>query len=240
MAIREVRDGAAAPPLSRDRVLTAAVELADERGIEALSMRTLAQELGAGAMSLYHHVKGKDELHAGMVDLVVQEWALPAPDGDWKDSIRACVISAHDALVRHPWAANLMFAVNVNVGSTRFRWMDALLGRLRDAGFSANLTHLAYHALDAHIMGFTLWQSSITRVAPNLQAIATDFAQRIPASEYPWLVEHMEQHTRPREPGAVTEFDFALDLLLDGLDRLRDGPRKRRGSGSPRGAARAP
>lgn len=213
--------------LSKERVLRAAVELADERGIEALSMRALAQALDAGAMSLYHHVKGRDELHAGMVDLVVREWDVPAPGDDWRTAIRGCVISAHDALVRHAWAANLMFTVNVDATAARFRWMDALLGRLREAGFSAEQTHLAYHALDAHVTGFTLWQASVMRAAPDLRAIAAEYAERIPASEYPHLVEHMQQHMQPREPGALTEFDFALDLLLDGLERLREPDRLR-------------
>ncbi len=220
MATRPARNGDSTP-LSKERVLGAAVALADERGIAALSMRTLAQELGAGAMSLYHHVAGKDELLGGMVDLVVREIDLPASEGEWKPAIRGSVISFHEALRRHRWAANLMMTPD-RVLPARLRYMDALLGRLRQAGFSADMTHHAYHALDSHIVGFALWQAGIATAAPQLPDLAATFLQRLSVEEFPYLIEHIEQHTRPDSPDGKTEFEFGLDLILDGLERLRD------------------
>ncbi len=220
MATKAARDRDSTA-LSKERVLGAAVALADERGIAALSMRTLAQDLGAGAMSLYYHVVGKDDLLGGMVDLVVREIDLPAPEGDWKPAIRRSVISFHEALRRHRWAANLMMTPD-RVLPARLRYMDALLGRLRQAGFSADMTHHAYHALDSHIVGFALWQAGIATVAPQLANLAATFLQRLSADEYPYLIEHIEQHTRPDSPDGKTEFEFGLDLILDGLERLRD------------------
>ncbi len=220
MVTKTARSGDSAA-LSKERVLRAAVALADERGITALSMRTLAQELDAGAMSLYHHVAGKDELLGGMVDLVVREIDPPDLEGEWKPAIRRSVVSFHDALRRHRWAASLMMTPD-RVLPARLRYMDALLGRLRRAGFSADMTHHAYHALDSHIVGFALWQAGIAAVAPNLPDLATTFLQRLPVDEYPYLIEHIEQHTKPDSPDGKTEFEFGLDLILDGLERLRD------------------
>lgn len=210
----------ASTALSKERVLGAAVALADERGIAALSMRTLAQDLGAGAMSLYHHVAGKDDLLGGMVDIVVREIDLPAPEGEWKPAVRRSVVSFHEALRRHRWAANLMMTPD-RVLPARLRYMDSLLGRLRRGGFSADMTHHAYHALDSHIVGFALWQASIATVAPQLPDLAATFLQRLSADEYPYLIEHIEQHTKPDSPDGRTEFEFGLDLILDGLERLR-------------------
>src|SRR5947209_8441840 len=143
-------------PLNRDRVLAAALGLADEAGIEALTMRKLGQALGVEAMSLYNHVANKDDLLAGMVDRVAGEIELPPAGGDWAAAVRVSAISAHAALERHPWATTLMMSRG---GPARMRYMDALLRRLREAGFSPELTYHAYHALDAHIFGFSLWEA---------------------------------------------------------------------------------
>ncbi len=220
MVTKTARSGDSAA-LSKERVLRAAMTLADDRGIAALSMRTLAQELGAGAMSLYHHVAGKDDLLGGMVDLVVREIEPPALEGEWKPAIRQSVVSFHEALRRHRWAASLMMTPD-RVLPARLRYMDDLLGRLRRAGFSADMTHHAYHALDSHIVGFALWQAGIATVAPNLPDLATTFLQRLPVDEYPYLIEHIEQHTKPDSPDGKTEFEFGLDLILDGLERMRE------------------
>ncbi len=220
MATRAERSGGQTP-LSKERVLCAAVALADARGLASLSMRTLAETLGAGAMSLYHHVAGKEELLSGMVDIVVREIDAPAPEGEWQPAIRRSAVSFHDALRRHPWAANLMMTPD-RVLPARLRYMDALLGRLRRAGFSADMTHHAYHALDSHIVGFALWQAGIGTAAPDLDDLATTFLQRLSIDEYPYLIEHIEQHTKPSSPDGKTEFEFGLDLILDGLERVRD------------------
>jgi AcrR family transcriptional regulator len=211
-------------PLTRERVLLAAIALADAQGIEALTMRRLAQELGVEAMSLYHHVRNKQDLLGGICDLVVGEYELPARGAPWKAAVRRTAISAYDALIRHPWAASLLLS-GTPESQARLRYMDALLGAFRAAGFSAGMTDHAYHALDSHIMGFTLWVVGMNLgTQEELAAMASDFLRELPRDEFPHLVEHIEQHLKPRDPDEEGEFAFGLDLLLDGLERLRDRP----------------
>ncbi len=207
-------------PLSRERVLRAAIDLANRGGITALSMRKLAQELGVEAMSLYYYVAKKEDLLAGMVDLVVREMELPSMGDDWKAALRKSAISAHDVLVRHPWACGLM--MSVKDGTARLRWMDAVLRCLREAGFSTELTHHAYHALDSHITGFTLWQLSFPFEAEQLADVAATFLRELPVDEYPYLAEHVEWHLTETRDDDEGEFAFGLDLILDGLERMRD------------------
>src|SRR5579872_3215856 len=144
-------------PLSRDRILAAGVAIADADGIDALSMRKLGQQLGFEAMSLYNHVANKNDLLDGMLDLVLAEMEPPAADGGLA-AIRASALSAHAALRRHPWAAHLLMAP-ARVRPARLAFMNGLLAALRNAGFSAETTYHAYHVIDAHIIGFSLWQS---------------------------------------------------------------------------------
>ncbi len=207
-------------PLSRERVLRAAIDLANRGGITALSMRKLAQELGVEAMSLYYYVTKKEDLLAGMVDLVVREMELPSMGDDWKAALRKSAISAHDVLVRHAWACGLM--MSVKDGTARLRWMDAVLRCLREAGFSTELTHHAYHALDSHITGFTLWQLSFPFEAEQLADVAATFLRELPVDEYPYLAEHVEWHLTETRDDDEGEFAFGLDLILDGLERMRD------------------
>ena len=207
-------------PLSRDRVLRAAIDLADAGGIESLSMRRLAAELGVEAMSLYHHVANKNDILSGIADMVVDEYDLPEPGVDWKASIRRSAISAYRVLVRHRWAANLLLS-GTTPNNARLRYMNALLGTLRGAGFSADMTDHAYHALDSHIMGFTLWVTGMN--LPSGEAfdqLAAGFLAQLPRDEMPHLVEHVHQHLKPPDPNAKPEFEFGLDLLLDGLERI--------------------
>jgi AcrR family transcriptional regulator len=207
--------------LSRERVLEAAIELADAGGIEALSMRRLAQELGVEAMSLYHHVGSKDELLSAMTDLVVGDFEQPTPGGDWRASLRRSALSAYRTLLGHPWAAPLILA-GTTVSPARLRHMDAILGTLRAAGFSAEMTDHAYHALESHIMGFTLWIVGMDLPADEeLRSLASSFLETLPRDELPHLAEHVEQHMKPRPDGEPGEFEFGLDLILDGLERLR-------------------
>lgn len=210
-------------PLSRDRVLRAAVELADEGGLEGLSMRRLAQQVGVEAMSLYYHVRNKDDLLGGMLDVVYSEIETPASDGDWRSAMRRSAISFHQVLLRHPWACSL-FMSSVGPGPLRLRYMDTVLGRLRGAGFSAEMTHHAYHALDSHIVGFTLWLLPFLAFARHQPDYAERFLEELPTEELPHLTEHVHVHMEPERPGDVNEFDFGLDLILDGLERLRTGP----------------
>ena len=208
------------PPLSRERVLRAAIDLADAGGIESLSMRRLAQELGVEAMSLYSHVANKGDILDGIVDLVVGEFQLPPPEAEWKSAIRGTAISAHEVLVRHPWSASLVLSGS-GVSMARLRYMDAILGTLRRAGFSAEMTDHAYHALDSHIMGFTLWQVGMNLgTEEDLKDMAGQFLAQLSVEEFPHLAEHIEQHLKPSDPDDVPEFEFGLGLILDGLERL--------------------
>ena len=209
-------------PLSRERVLRAAIDLADARGIESLTMRRLAQELGVEAMTLYYHVANKDEIVNGIVEMVVGEFELPPPEADWKAAVRTMAISAHQVLLRHPWAASLVLSSS-GVSGSRLKYMDSLLGSLRRAGFSAEMTDHAYHVLDSHIMGFTLWVVGMDLGSDeDLRALATEFLEQLPRAELPHLAEHVEQHLQPRSPDDEGAFAFGLDLILDGLERIRE------------------
>jgi AcrR family transcriptional regulator len=207
-------------PLSRERVLQAAVALADAEGIDALSMRRLAQELGVEAMSLYYHVANKADLLNAIVEVVVGEIRLPPADAEWKAAIRATAVSAHEILVRHPWSASLVLSGS-GLSLGRLRYMEAILGSLRRGGFSAEMTDHAYHALDSHIMGFTLWQVGMDLgTEDDLRAMAGEFLAQLSVDEFPHLAEHIEQHLKPNDPDDVGEFEFGLGLILDGLERL--------------------
>ena len=209
-------------PLSRERVLDAAIALADERGLEALTMRRLAQELGVEAMTLYYYVRNKDDILNGIVDQVVAEFELPRPGEDWKAALRAAAISAYRVLLEHGWAPALVLSGS-GVSQARLRHMDAILGTLRGAGFSAEMTDHAYHALDSHIMGFTLWVVGMDLgTDEELAALAGTFLEQIRQADLPHLIEHVEHHMKPREPDDKPEFEFGLDLILDGLERMRD------------------
>ncbi len=210
-------------PLRRDRVLDAAIRLADEAGIESFSMRRLGQELGVEAMSLYNHVANKDDLLIGMLDIVVEEMEAPVFGSDWKAAMRASAISAHDVLVRHAWACRLLVSGTSKPAPSRLRYIDAVLRCLREAGFSVDLTHHAYHALDSHIIGFTMWQLSIDFPSQeDLQNAAGTFLRDLRPGEYPHFIEHVQRHLREPSDDDQSEFDFGLDLILDGLERIRD------------------
>jgi AcrR family transcriptional regulator len=212
---------AARVPLNRERVLRAAVSIADTQGIGALSMRRLGRELGVEAMSLYNHVAGKEDLEHGIVELVLREIENPRPGADWKRELRRTAVSSHDVLVRHRWSCSLLTRGS-GVSQVRMEWMEAVLRTFREAGFSPNLTHHAYHAIDSHITGFTLWQVGMPfRTHEELVSLADGFLRRIPADQFPYIVEHAEQHIAPPDPAEKPEFEFGLDLILDGLERLR-------------------
>ncbi len=208
-------------PLSRERILETALELVDEGGIESLSMRKLGQALGFEAMSLYNHVANKDDVLNGILDLVLTEMEPPSPDGDWLSSVRASCISAHQALKRHPWAATLLMSPT-RIRPTRLRHMDLLLGRLSAAGFSPELTYHAYHVLDAHVIGFSLWQGSHSYTDEQIKGFIEMIDQFIPASVYPHLNEHAQQHMEEGPVHEVSAFELSLDLILGGLEQQRE------------------
>ena len=219
-------------PLTRDRVLDAAFAIADEEGIEALSMRRLGQALGVEAMSLYNHVASKGELVAAMVDRVVDEFDLPDDEPRWDTAIRRCAVSAHDLLIEHPWACSLALVPNDVrvVGGPRVRYMEWLLRRLREAGFPAEIAFSAYHTLDSHIFGFTLWQLGHADAARKIAGDVdmSEWAKGFIAQvrpDYPYLAEHAEQHLAAAPGEGRREFEFSLDLILDGLKRLRKARR---------------
>src|SRR3954451_22091668 len=174
-------------PLSRARILRAALAIADEQGIDALSMRKLAQALGYEAMSLYNHVANKDDLLDGLLDTVLDETEPPSPDEPWDAAIRASAVSVHDALRNHTWAAPLLMSA-AHVRPSRLRYMDLLLGRLRAAGFGPETTYHAYHVLDGHIFGFSLWEISHSSYTPTDEVDIPEMFDRVTTVEaYPDL-----------------------------------------------------
>ena len=185
-------------------------------------MRRLAGSLGVEAMSLYHHVSNKAAILAGIGELVVEEMEFPRPGEPWREEIRRAARSAFAVLAQHPWAAGLLLSAEGG-GDARFRWMDAVLGTFRRDGFSVGLTDRAYHAVDSHIMGFAHWLTGMNLGSDEeVAALAGRFLETLPRDRLPHLVEHVEQHMRPRDPADEGEFAWSLDLLLDGLARLRD------------------
>jgi AcrR family transcriptional regulator len=201
-------------------VLRAAVAFADESGLDALSMRKLGQRLGVEAMSLYNHVANKDDLLDGITDLVLGEIELP-DEGDWKASLRRHALSAHEVLGAHPWACSLALSP-ARSSAVSVRRADWMLRRLREGGLGPELVYHAYHALDAHILGFTLWQvgHGIADQA-QLEELAASFLAEFPAGEYPDLHEHAAQHLSGFGQGEPGAFELVLDLILDGLERRR-------------------
>jgi AcrR family transcriptional regulator len=214
-------------PLSRERVLHAALELADGSGIEAVTMRRLGEELGFEAMSLYRHVASKDDLLAGMLDLVLGEWELPEGEGEWPDAIRRSARSVHAALRRHPWAARLLMTGS-GIRPARLRYMEALLATLRGAGFDVERTYHVYHLLDGHIFGFSLWEIAYT-TPPVDEGDVSKLMQTIRWQEYPHLTEHRDQHMNEGPHSEVSAFEVGLELILDGLQKTLVSPYPRPG-----------
>jgi AcrR family transcriptional regulator len=214
-------------PLSRDRVLREALELADASGIETVTMRRLGEELGFEAMALYRHVAGKKDLLDGMLDLVLAEWRLPDAPGRWADAISVSARSVHEALRRHRWAAGLLMT-GQHLRPARLRYMDSLLARLREAGFDDDETYHVYHLLDGYIFGFALWEIAYTTVPVDADAVSK-LMQSIPWGEYPDLAEHRDQHLTDGRHRDVSAFDVGLDLILSGLQKsLRASSSRRR------------
>jgi AcrR family transcriptional regulator len=209
-------------PLSRERVLGAAVALADERGAEELTMRKLAKALGIEAMSLYNHVANKDDLLDGMIDLVFSEIEPPVPGGDWKAELRKRALSTRAALARHPWAVGEMEG-RTNHGPSNLRLHDAVLGCLRAAGFSLEMTVHAYSVQDAYIYGFALQETDMSSQTPDDFAAEAQRQMRdyeAVLGDYPHLVEVVGGHVAKAGYDYSKEFLFGLDVVLDGLERL--------------------
>jgi AcrR family transcriptional regulator len=214
-------------PLSTERVLRAAIALADRGGIEALSMRKLAGELGVVPMALYKHVADKDQMLDGMVETVMEEIngrvrEIDARSGDWRSVMRGRVLAAREILLRHPWAPRVM-ETRTSVSPEMLRYFDSLVALFQGAGFSIDLTHHALHAMGSRALGFT---QELYEDSGELDADATEAFVRQMADRYPHIAGMISliSHDADTTLGWCDdqfEFEFALDLMLDGLDRLR-------------------
>jgi AcrR family transcriptional regulator len=209
-------------PLSRERVLRAAVALADRDGLESLTMRKLADVLGAGAMSLYHYVPNKEELLAGMIDMVFGEIELPTTDGDWRAAMRRRALSTRAALNRHRWAVGRMEGAHAGLANARVH--DAVLGCLRGAGFSIEATIQAMSVQDAYIYGFALQERDIpfeTAEEGADVAAGQGWDDEALAKEFPHLAEVVAGHVAKVGFDFTESFEYGLDLILDALEQRR-------------------
>ncbi len=222
MVTRTERKAESRAPLSKERVLRTASLLADRDGIGSLSMRKLAQALGVEAMSLYNHVANKDDILNGIVDGVFSEVGLPPGGVDWRTAMRQRALSVRAVLARHPWAIGLMESRS-RPGTATLRHHDAVIGALRKAGFSIPMAAHAYSALDSYIYGFALQQASLPfNASDDIAVVVEGFLRHFPIAEYPHLAELTIQHVLKPGYNYADEFEFGLDLILDGLERLRD------------------
>ena len=228
-------------PLSRERVLRAAVTFADSGGISSLSMRKLGEVLGVEAMSLYNHVASKGDLLDGMIDLVFSEIGLPSAEAGWKTAMRQRAVSARQVLSRHRWAIGLMESRS-SPGPATLRHHDAVIGSLREAGFPVALAAHAFSVLDSYIYGFALQEASLPFEGGEETAdLARMIMARFTPEEYPHLAELTVEHVLQPGYDYGDEFDFGLNLILDGLEKARDTAkplsairyRLRRGPGLP-------
>jgi AcrR family transcriptional regulator len=205
-------------PLNRDRVLRAAIALADQSGLESLTMRRLGQALGVEAMSLYNHVANKDDILDGIVDLVLSDIDVPPAGTDWKSAMRQRSISAHEVLLSHPWAAMLIMS-RFNIGRGMTRYLDATLGRLREGGFSIEGALDAWHTLDSHLYGFTLQQLNLPFGVDEAPQVSAGVLGGLQADEFPHVVEII---THVMKSGREEDFEYGLNLILDGLEKTLD------------------
>jgi AcrR family transcriptional regulator len=211
-------------PLSRERILAAAVALADREGVDALSMRRVAQELGVVPMALYKHLENKEELLDGMLDVVVGEIDAPRTDTDWKTAVRERILSARAALLRHPWASRVM-ETRTEPTPTVMGYMDSMIEMFRVGGFSIDLTHHVMHAMGSRLMGFSQELFNDQSDADPQMDAETFTAM---SATYPRIYElflavsHDEASVVGPGCDDQFEFEFALDLMLDGLQRHKD------------------
>ena len=215
--VRRRRRRRAPVPLSRDRVIVAALRVADAEGIDAVSMRRLGQELDVEAMSLYKHVTGKEDLLDGLVDLVMSEVPPPSPDDPWRAGIRRASLDLHGALLRHPWAVSVM-ETRRTPGPTRLRYLDTVVGLLLGAGFDTRGVADAFMAIDSLVYGFTMQMLSFPLDLETDTDEAAAMARDVFANGFPNLVRMAE--TVATGPGLRIDLAFSLDLVLDGLERV--------------------
>jgi AcrR family transcriptional regulator len=205
--------------LSRDRVVRAAVSYADENGIEPLTMRNLAAEVGVKAMSLYNHVANKEDLLDGMIDVVFGEIELPSGEDGWKTAMRRRAIAVRTVLSRHRWAIGLMES-RTSPGPATLRHHDAVIGCFRAAGFTLALAAHAYSALDSYIYGFAMQERGLPFDTPEETAqLAQVIVAQFPADKYPHLAEFTFEHVLQPGYDFAAEYEYGLALILDGLER---------------------
>jgi len=205
--------------LNRDKVVGAAIALADASGIESLSMRKLGGELGVEAMSLYNHVSNKGDLTDGMIDGVFAEIDLPSGGTDWRTAMRHRAISVRKVLARHPWATGLMES-RTTPGPATLRHHDAVLGILREAGFSIVLAAQASSVLDSYIYGFVLQERNLSATSLGSTRLAQVILARLATQDYPHVAELTVEHVLQPGYDHDAEFEFGIDLILDGLERV--------------------
>ena len=206
-------------PLTRKRVLRAAMVQADRGGLEELTMRKLADALHVAPMALYRHVANRDDLVDAMIDVVFSEIEVPSPAVDWRTAMRRRGISLRDALLRHRWATGLMES-RAHPGPANLGHHDAVLGNLRASGFSLELAAHAYSALDSYIYGFALTKMNLPfDASTDMSEMADRMLEPFPADTYPHLVEFITDHAMKPDYDYGGEFEYGLDLVLDGLER---------------------
>jgi AcrR family transcriptional regulator len=211
---------AARTPLTRARVLQAAIDVADAGGLGSLTIRSLAAALGVKPMAVYHHVANKDEILDGIVDLVFAAIELPDAEGEWRAELRRAAASARRVLQAHPWAVMLLESRTMP-GPATLQHHDAVLGTFRRAGFSLEDTAHAYAVLDAFVYGFAIQEASLPFDGPDdVPGVAAPMVERMATGDYPHLVEFATRHVMRPGYDYGDEFDFGLDLVLDGLERL--------------------
>jgi AcrR family transcriptional regulator len=205
------------PRLSKGRVLSAAMAIADRGGLPGLTIRSLATALGAKPMSVYYYVANKDEILDGIVDLVFGEFDLPSPGREWRSEMRRRAISARAVLRRHPWAIPLLQS-RTNPGPATLRHLDANIGTLREGGFSVMMTAHAYALIDSYVYGFALSESSLPINGPEtVSEVAESMGEYLTSEAHPHLMEFSIEHVMKPGYDFGTEFAFGLDLILDGL-----------------------
>ncbi len=207
-------------PLTRKRVLRTAIKLADKQGIESLSMRKLAQALGVEAMSLYNHVASKEDVLDGIVDIVVEEIEVPAIGADWQAAMRQRASSAHSVLLRHPWVSMLIVS-RVNIGPAMLRYVNATIGCLYEAGFSYKMADHVWNAIDSYLYGFTIQELNFPFDPAEYADVASNYLSLVPYDKYPYLNALAQQVIDGTHHG-LHDFEFGFELLLDGLERVRD------------------
>src|ERR1700689_1000892 len=206
-------------PLSRERILRTALDMADGAGLDALTMRALGQALGVEAMSLYNYVEDKEDLLTGMVELVLAEIELAPLAQDWRSDMRTTAVSAYEALLRHPWACQLVLSpTSARMIAARMTYIESILARLRSAGFTPEEASRGYHALDSHVLGFTIWQLGHELPADAPADFIDTLMRQLDSGTFPYLTEHAAVHMKASE-GEEGEFEFGLELILDGLER---------------------